>query len=119
MSTISLEKPLTRRLEWLQGVLGLSDPEMETALDINSTTTLSRWKRDPDDREARELKRFDRLLALTQAASRVMEPRDLSKWLREPNDSMGGITPAKVLGDPRSLDLVIATLEAATFGLPS
>ena len=110
INKIQLQAPPRGRCRWLQEVLGLSDPEMQLALNIHSYTTLRRWRNDPADAEASELKRFDLLLELVDTAKRAMNARELQGWMREPNQKLGGMVPCKVVGDLHCLSLVLDVL---------
>lgn len=116
---LTLDIPKEGKCRWLQAVLGLSDPEMQLALNINSYTTLRGWKADDDDKNVSELKRFDRLLEITQLAKGWMSVKDLQEWMDAANSALGGTVPSKVLGDLKSLELVIDVLRGAKQGSPS
>lgn len=116
---LTLDIPEQGKCRWVQNVLGLSDPEMELALNITSYTTLRRWKADETDRDAMELKRFDKLLELTQLARGIMTVKDLQEWMDSPNEALGGTVPAKVVGDLKSLEMILGVLRDAKQGNPS
>lgn len=113
---VSLQIPPRHRCRWLQEVLGLSDPEMQLALNIHSYTTLRRWRNDAADREVAELKRFDLLLELVQSAKRSMNVRELREWMRTQNQGLGGMVPCKVVGDLHCLGLVLGVLRVKKGG---
>lgn len=113
----TLEIPAKEKCRWLMEVLGLEDAELEQALDVDYST-LRRWLADPTDRLALREARFERLLQLTQVAKGRIRPDKMTSWMRSPHPRLGGLTPAKILGDPRGLELVRQALHDDCHGNP-
>ncbi len=113
----TLEIPDKEKCRWLMETLGLEDSEMEQALDIDYST-LRRWRADETDRLALREVRFDRLLQLTRVAKGHIRPDKLAPWMRSPHPRLGGLTPAKILGDPRGLEMVRQALHDDCQGNP-
>lgn len=113
----SLDIPNAGKCRWLMVILGLEPGEMELALDVDRST-LRRWLDDPRGRAASRDVKFDRLLRLTQAARGSIRPERLGDWMRRPNPRMGGLTPARVLGDDAGFAMVEQALLEARSGSP-
>lgn len=113
----TLEIPAQEKCRWLIDILGLKDSEMEQALDIDYST-LRRWLGDETDRLALREARFDRLLQLTQIAKGHIRPDKMATWIRSPHPRLSGLTPAKILGDPRGLEMVRQALHDDCQGNP-
>lgn len=105
------------KFEWLMDILGLDESEMAQALDIDYST-LRRWIADETDRLALREIRFDRLLQLTQIAKGHIRPDKMGIWMRSPNPRLNGLTPAKILGDPKGMELVRQALNDDCQGNP-
>lgn len=113
----TLNIPATGKCAWLMEVLGLDDAEMEAALDVDHST-LRRWLQDNQDRLALRELRFDRLLELVRLAKGHIRAEKLAQWMRSPNSRLAGMTPAKILGDPRAIELVRQALHDDCQGNP-
>lgn len=113
----TLDAPAVGKCAWLMEALGLDDAEMEAALDIDHST-LRRWLLDAQDRLALRELRFDRLLELARLAKGRIRAEKLAQWMRSPNPRLAGMTPAKILGDPRALELVRQALHDDCHGNP-
>lgn len=113
----TLEIPERGRCRWLMGILGLEKAEMELALEIDRSTLL-RWLADAEDRAALREVRFHRLLDLTRLARGAIRPENLQVWMRRPNPRLGGLTPARLVGDEKGLELISQALHAARYGNP-
>lgn len=113
----SLEIPERGKCRWLMDVLGLGTAEIELALDIDRST-LRRWLEDESDKSAWRDARFRRLLHLTQLAKGSIRPQRLREWMRRPNPRLGGLTPARILGDEVGLGKVEQALHDSRYGNP-
>jgi hypothetical protein len=108
---VSLEIPQKEKSRWLKSVLELSDTEMTLTLDV-SPKTLANWLKDSNDTAALESVRFDRLLKLVEQAKGVIRADELGHWMHTPNKALGGLIPAKHLGDEAGYSLMRHVMES-------
>jgi uncharacterized protein (DUF2384 family) len=113
----TLEIPEREKLRWVMEALGLDLPEVEMALDVDRST-LRRWLADETDKAALRDARFRRLLGLTQLAKGSIRPQKLREWMRRPNPRLGGLTPARIIGDEVGLGKVEQALRDSHYGNP-
>ncbi|PIR19129.1 MAG: hypothetical protein COV48_03675, partial [Elusimicrobia bacterium CG11_big_fil_rev_8_21_14_0_20_64_6] len=55
---------------------------------------------------------------LTQIAKGHIRPDKMATWMRSPHPRLSGLTPAKILGDPRGLEMVRQALHDDCQGNP-
>jgi transcriptional regulator with XRE-family HTH domain len=112
---VTIQQTLAEMVEQLSRDLGLSAPELASALGI-SPRTLDRWRNGEvmPQREARQ--RLANLTALDRRLHDTFVDEDVAGWLRTDNRYLGGLTPAEVIAVGR-FDRVEGALEVIDSGI--
>jgi hypothetical protein len=99
---------LSRLAEWLEMTLGTRLTAFATGLTTRELVRIAHGDAVPDDevqRRLRNLYRVASLLASREGAGGAYA------WLTEPNEELGGRSPARVLHDGRSVDTLQPAME--------
>jgi hypothetical protein len=82
-------------MQFYKNTFKLAQPQV-ARLTVTSPRTVAKWAQGeaPSARQQKSLIEMDRLL---DGLSRIMEPREIGRWLRTPNSAFDGSTPIQVI----------------------
>lgn len=116
MSTTLTDTTPKQALVQIQERLGLTDKDLEAALDVTGRT-LDRWRQGAayPQRDARQ--RMNELLSLSDAlADNFDAPEAIRAWMHAESRYLGGLTPAEAVRAGR-IDRVLLALQALEAGV--
>lgn len=94
----------------------LKPSDEELALLLNTgARTVYRWLEEGPPPLHYGLIKIEELIEL---AKKSLKPEEIAEWFHEPNRSLGGSIPLRLIMDPHGYDLVRDELGNAAYGLP-